>query len=79
MLDGKDEDVGVAGRTFTLAWGDLASLCEWPDTLTAGEATDAEDVEEALECEWWWCGRERIEETDEEVDFLPRRPPLERR
>lgn len=37
---------------------------------------DAEDVEEALECEWWWCGIERIEDTEDEVDFLPRRPEV---
>lgn len=59
-----------------LLWGDLASLR--PETETAGEAMD-EDVDEALECEWWWCGMERIEETDEDVDLRPRRPPLERR
>ena len=76
MFEGKDEDVGVAGSTLMLLWGDLVSLCGWlPDTDTAGEAMDAEDVDEALECEWWWCGIERIEDTDEDVDFLPRRPP----
>jgi hypothetical protein len=55
-------------------------LCEWlPDTEAEGEAMDIEEVEEALECVWWWWGIERMEETEEEVDFLPRRPPLERR
>jgi hypothetical protein len=71
-LLGKVELVGVPGSTLTLEWGDLA-LC--PATLTVGDVMDAEDVEEALECEWWWCGIERMEDTEEEVDFLPRRPP----
>jgi hypothetical protein len=35
--------------------GDLVSLCEWlPDTEAEGEAMDIEEVEEALECVWWW-------------------------
>lgn len=46
MLDGKEEDVGVAGSTFTELWGDL---CLCPETDTAGEASDAEEVEEAFE------------------------------
>lgn len=50
-----------------------------PEMETAGEAMDALDVEDALECEWWCRGIERMDETDEDVDFLPRRPPLERR
>jgi len=50
MLDGKDEFVGVAGSTFTDACGDLVL---WPETETAGEVMLAEDVDEALECEWW--------------------------
>lgn len=79
MLEGNDEDVGVAGRTFMLLCGDLESLCECPDTLTAGEVTEAEDVELALLWEWWWWGMLRIEETEDEVDLRPRRPPLERR
>jgi hypothetical protein len=79
-LEGKEEEVGVAGRTLMLLCGDLVSLCEWlPDTEAEGEAMDIEEVEEALECVWWWWGIERMEETEEEVDFLPRRPPLERR
>lgn len=69
----------MAGSTFTLACGDLVTRCECPETLTAGETSEAEDVELAFECEWWWCGMERMEETDEDVDFRPRRPPLERR
>jgi hypothetical protein len=77
MFEGKDEDVGVAGRTLMLLCGDLVSL--WPETETAGEPMEMEDVDEALEWEWWWCGMERIEETDEDVDFLPRRPPLDLR
>jgi hypothetical protein len=40
---------------------------------------EMEDVDEAFECEWWWCGIERIEDTDEEVDLRPRRPPPEER
>lgn len=79
MLDGKVEDVGVAGRTLMLLCGLLLILWPWPDTETAGEAMDAEDVDDAFECEWWWCGMLRIEDMDEEVDFRPRRPPEERR
>ena len=79
MLFGKEELVGVAGRTFTLACGDLVMRWEWPETLTAGETREADDVELAFECEWWWWGMERMEETDEDVDLRPRRPPLERR
>lgn len=49
MLFGKEDDVGVAGRTLMLLLcGDLVSLCECPDTETAGEAMLAEDVDEAL-------------------------------
>jgi hypothetical protein len=51
MLEGKLEDVGVAGRTLMLLWGDLEGLCEWLLTETAGEASEAEDVDEAFECE----------------------------
>lgn len=79
MLEGKLEEVGVAGRTLMLLWGDLEGLCEWPLVETAGETREAEDVDEAFECEWWWCGMLRIEDTDDEVDFRPRRPPDERR
>jgi hypothetical protein len=42
-----------------------------------GETTteaDAEEVEEALECEWWCLWMDRIEETDDDVDLRPRRP-----
>lgn len=76
MLVGKVELVGVAGRTLTEVWGERDLR---PETETAGEAMEAEDVEDALEWEWWWCGMERIEETEEEVDLRPRRPPEERR
>lgn len=79
MFEGKDEDVGVAGRTFMLLCGDLEGLWEWPDVETAGETMEAEDVDDALLCEWWWCGMLRMEDTDEEVDLRPRRPPEERR
>ena len=42
------------------------------------ETEPLEEVEEALE--WvWWCMILRTEETEEEVDFLPRRPTLGRR
>lgn len=79
MLVGNEDEVGVAGSTFTDECGDLVLWC--PDTDTAGEATEvvAEDVDDALECVWWWCGIDRIEDTEEDVDFLPRRPPEERR
>lgn len=76
---GKEEFVGVAGSTFTLECGDLGVL--WcPETVeTEGETREADDVEEALECVWWWCGILRIDETELDVDFLPRRPPEDRR
>jgi hypothetical protein len=81
MLEGKVEEVGVAGSTLMLLCGDFRWLWLWlwPDMLTAGEAMLAEDVEEALECVWWWCGMLRMEDTDEDVDLRPRRPPDERR
>jgi len=79
MLEGKDEDVGVAGRTLMLLCGDLDGLCECPLTEPEGEASEAEDMDDALLWEWWWCGMDRIEDTDEDVDFRPRRPPEERR
>ncbi len=50
MLDGKLEVVGVAGRTLTEVCGLLPTL---PVVDTAGEtATEAEDVDDAFECEW---------------------------
>ena len=78
MLLGNEDDVGVAGRTLILLLcGDLVSLR--PEIDTAGDAMDAEDVDDALECEWWCRGIERIDDTDEDVDFRPRSPPLDRR
>lgn len=76
MLLGKEGFVGVAGRTLTEAWGDFDLR---PVTDTAGEVMDADEVEDALECEWWWNGIERTEDTEEDVDLRPRRPPEERR
>lgn len=78
MLEGKDDDVGVAGRTLMLLCGDFEGLWE-PLTEPAGEASEAEEMDEALLWVWWWCGIERMEDTDEDVDFRPRRPPEERR
>jgi hypothetical protein len=54
MLEGNEDDVGVAGSTLMLLLcGDLVSLWLWPpDTDTAGEPIETEDVDEALECEW---------------------------
>jgi hypothetical protein len=81
ILEGKVVDVGVAGRTLMLLCGDFL-VCEemWPDIVeTEGEAMEADEVEEALLCVWWWCGIERMLETEEDVDLRPRRPPDERR
>lgn len=50
MLEGKEDEVGVAGRTLMLLCGDLVSLL-WCVPETEGELMDIEDVEEALECE----------------------------
>jgi hypothetical protein len=44
MLDGKDEAVGVAGRTLIDVRGDRG-------VLTTVEVTEAEEVDEALEWE----------------------------
>ena len=73
MFEGKVEKVGVAGRTLTEVCGEREGLEkaaeEWIELVV-------EDVEEALE--WlgtWWILR--IEETEEEVDLRPRRPPDE--
>ena len=73
MFEGKVEMVGVAGRTLTEVWGEREGLEkaaeEWMEFVV-------EDVEEALEWlgTWWML---RIEETEEEVDLRPRRPPDE--
>lgn len=76
MLEGKVDEVGVAGRTLTLACGLLGTReVLWPEFETAGEVQLAEDVELALLWLWWWCGIERIEDTLEEVLFLPLSPP----
>lgn len=48
MLEGKVEPVGVAGRTLTEVCGDFVL---WPETETVGEAREADEVDEALECE----------------------------
>lgn len=81
MLDGKVEDVGVAGRTLMLLCGLLGLwvlMC--PLTVdTLGETIEALDVDDVLLCVWWWCGMLRILLTDEDVDLRPRRPPDERR
>lgn len=52
MLEGKVEDVGVAGRTLTDECGDRV-LCAWLEIETVGEVIEAEEVEDALEWEWW--------------------------
>jgi hypothetical protein len=78
MLLGKLAFVGVAGRTLTLACGDFVLF--GPEMDIAGDVMDAEDdTELALECVWWWCGIDRMLETEEDVDLRPRRPPDERR
>jgi hypothetical protein len=74
-FEGKEEVVGVAGRTLTLVCGDFA---RFEAVETEGDASEAEEVDEALECEWWWW-MERTEETEELVDFRPRRPAEDRR
>lgn len=62
----------MEGRTLTEEWGEREVLekltLEWMEL-------DVEEVEEALE--WlgiWWMLR--MEETDDEVDLRPRRPPV---
>jgi hypothetical protein len=74
MLLGKALVVGVAGRTFTEWWG----LRVGRDILLM-DPEPLEEVEEALECVCWWWWMVRIEETEDEVDFRPRRPVLDRR
>jgi hypothetical protein len=75
ILLGNWLDVGVAGRTFTEECGDLETLWACDDTETAGEAREAEEVEEAFECVWWWCGILLILDTELDVLFLPLKPP----
>lgn len=52
ILDGSAPPVGVAGRTLTDECGERArraEAVERPD----GDATEALEVLEAFECEWW--------------------------
>lgn len=51
----------------------------WPETETAGETRETEDVDEAFECVWWWCGIDLMLDIELLVLFRPRRPPEERR
>jgi hypothetical protein len=48
MLEGNDDVVGVAGRTFTEWCGERPAPRGVLDVVTE----PLEDVEEALECEW---------------------------
>ena len=86
MLEGKCVVVvGVAGRILTEAWGERvvkvvvfmeAEPDPWAFVLLV--VIEADDVDDALECEWtWWMLR--TDDTEEDVDFRPRRPALERR
>lgn len=78
MLEGKVVVVGVEGRTLTEVCGERPVVFE--ALLVDGKAEewtelDVEEVDEALEWVWtWWMLR--MELTDEEVDFRPRRPIL---
>lgn len=79
-LDGKEVDVGVAGRILT-EWCGERPAPSW-DLDMEVETEPLELVEEALLWLWWWAWcMERIEETEDDVDFRPRRPvgPEERR
>lgn len=80
--------VGVPGRTLTEECGERVELWRRDVDVLVGEASDVEDVELALESEWWCfeapadapaLGILRMEETDEDVDLRPRRPPEDRR
>ena len=73
MFEGKDAAVGVAGRTLTEVCGEREDFENGTDECTEFEV---DDVEDALEWEgiWWML---RMEETEEDVDFRPRRPPEE--
>lgn len=84
-LEGKAEVVGVAGRTFTEEECVEGERGVDNEELLEGRGFEMpmadevlEDVEDVLECVWTWC-IERIEETDDEVDFRPRRPAEDRR
>jgi len=63
--DGKVEEVGVAGRTLIEPRGERGDFNVMLDM-------DADDVEEAFECVLLW--KERMEDTDDEVEFRPPRP-----
>lgn len=71
MLEGKDATVGVEGRTLTEVCGDLDDFEngteEWMEL-------EVEEVEEAFEWvgKWWML---RMEDTDDEVDLRPLKPP----
>lgn len=66
----EDEDaVGVAGSIFTDARGERGDL-------RVTEEMDADDVEEALEWDLLW--KERMLETEEDVEFRPPRVPERR-
>ena len=79
MFEGKAPKVGVAGRTLTELCGEL--MWCWLEDLPTDEwckaeelmEFDVEEVDEALECAGGRC-MERIDETDDDVDFRPRRP-----
>ena len=72
MLLGKLPVVGVAGRTLT----EWCGLRGWRGVLEmVVEMEPLEEVELALLWLWWWvlC-MDRMEETEDEVDFRPRSP-----
>lgn len=67
----KEPAVGVAGKTFTEVCGERPLTEREAGELTV--SNELEDWDEAL----LWAGRrgmERTEETEDEVDFRPRRP-----
>lgn len=72
IVDSKCEFVvGVAGSTLIEECGDRPALL-LPGLWRCSMLFD--DVEEALLCVWY-RGILLTEETEEEVDFRPRRPP----
>lgn len=65
------DDVGVEGRTLMEFLGDRGDF-------RVMLFSDADDVEEAFECVLLW--KERIEDTEDDVEVLPPSPrPEERR
>ena len=70
-MDGTALVVGVAGSTIT-------ECCGYRGVLVV-DAIELDDVDDALECVWWWWWIDRTEETDDDVDFLPRSPADGRR